>query len=217
MRKALGYICFLMIVVLVVPATATDEAPFTITISTPQGTFRTGQAIPLYLKFTNITRDERFLTSSRSDVIVPDRLNPSDAEAYITEKDRIRATNESSPGNAENTNQIIVVRADGHPVPETEYGLHLNDPIEACLGGCSIFEQIPAGSSRMDSTLLNKLYDMSEPGVYLVHVEHKVTPMEQGAVATSLDESADVAGSEQQEGQSQQVVIKSNPISLTVY
>ena len=92
-------------------------------------------------------------------------------------------------GNAEFDYDIKVTRQDGRPVERTQYGLSL---VGAGTLPVSVTERLidlQPGESYNDYFVLNKIFDMSRPGVYLVQVQHEPVP---GKTAMTVSNSIQV-------------------------
>jgi hypothetical protein len=217
--KAVAASCFMFLSVLAWSA----ERVFELTISTPAQTVNAGKDIPLYLEFTNVSTYDRFLVSNTVNILPP-RNKPLD-EGEAERKSRARAM--QSAGYAEMTNHIVVLREDGTPATYTPYGRQIYETRRSddfCTAPCLPMTTIPAGGKRMESTLLNKLYDMSKPGTYTIRAEHQIHSVEVGPatianlppspkdVPNSGDADPTQVPSQVQPGE----VIESNTITLTV-
>jgi len=78
-------------------------------------------------------------------------------------------------GTAEFSYAIKVTRQDNLPVNRTDYGLSLVGAGTIALRTSNRLLDLPPGQSYTDYFLLNKIYDVSRPGVYTVQIQQKLT------------------------------------------
>jgi hypothetical protein len=132
-------------------ATAAQTAhPLEITISASRTSFHVGEDIELKIVFRNNSK-------------------------------RTIPISVSSGPQAEVSNKILVLRSSGGLVPKTEYGKLVAG--EAEPGHASPYlnlgsYRIPLGPGKEIATgsMITKVFDMHEPGEYLVKVEHRLPP-----------------------------------------
>jgi len=74
------------------------------------------------------------------------------------------------PGLGELLYRAYVRNEKGDLVPETEYGREIRTG-EVAVGSSSFLGSLKPGQSKIDTLILNKLYDLSQPGKYTVQVE----------------------------------------------
>ena len=164
--------------------TSAQTSPFAVTISLPRQMVKAGEDIPLYITYKNVSDQDGFLLSDLREIFPPSpagSMPPSHWTAADAKAQEIRIAAESrkralsAPQTAETTATIIVLHEDGTDVARTAYGRSVYDAPKIhthCTLPCDMRIMVPAGSERMDSTLLNKLYDLSAPGTYTVQVKY---------------------------------------------
>jgi hypothetical protein len=123
--------------------------PFSLTISTKDLTLKFGSEIVIDLALKNVSRVERNAGKSNA---------PRQAELYY---------------------QVLVTDSKGHAAKETRYARQITGKEPTPIIGSTVYTTLRPNEILNDDLLLNKLFELTEPGDYTVQLIYDI-PRELG-------------------------------------
>ena len=134
------------------------QAPFSIAISPLQQSIAAGTEVKVEIALKNISNREIYLSKSNAS---------SQAEFHFV----VEAHDDT-----------------GKPVPDTEYGrrvMRRETKKRSVLFGSEIFFTLQPGEIFQDEVIASKLYDLSQPGKYVIQLSRRVSDNPKDGVGKS--------------------------------